>query len=43
MQGIAVLSVILCCPCTVGDRWRVLLRGDMDDYIHAVAVNVRKI
>ena len=31
-----------CCPCSVGDRWRVLLWGDTEDYIHAVAVNVRQ-
>ena len=25
----------------LGDRWRVLLKGDLEDYIHAVVVNVR--
>ena len=26
----------------VGDRWRIMLIGDIQDYIHAVAVNVWK-
>ena len=26
--------------CIVGDRWRVVLKGDLKNYIHAVFVNV---
>ena len=26
--------------CSTGDRWRVVLKGDVDDYIHAVVVHV---
>ena len=42
MQGMHYYVLWCSCPCTVGDRWRVLLRGEAENYIHAVAVNVRK-
>ena len=29
------------CP-TLGDRWRVVLKGEVVDYIHAVVVNVSR-
>ena len=29
------------CHNILGDRWRVVLKGEVEDYIHAVVVNVR--
>ena len=41
MHIIVLLCSLTLRLCNVGDHWRVLLFGDAQNYIHAVAVNVR--
>ena len=35
------LEIYLCCFCTIADSWRVTLKGEIKDYIHASFANVR--
>ena len=37
----AYIKLVCVFVCVIGDNWGVTLRGDKEDYIHAVFINVR--